>query len=91
MLRLKPATIIALDPHAAALCQAVGERLGRGFGDRGKLIQTYALRRDGSSLKFEEDLSSISDVTFDLEVARKASGRLTPEEAGDSRRGPPVG
>ncbi len=81
MQKLKPVTIIALDPHAAAFCEAVRGRLEKDFGARGRLIQTYSLINDGSTLKFESDLSATADLRFDLKAARNEAKRMEAEEA----------
>lgn len=81
MQKLKPVTIIALDPHAAAFCVAVRGRLERDFGARGRLIQTYSLIKDGNTLKFESDLAATADSRFDLLAARTEAKRMEAEEA----------
>ena len=70
MLMLKPTTIIALDPHAAAFCAAARARLERDFGARGRLIQAHALMRDeGNGLRFVSPVE-VADMSFDLQAAR---------------------
>jgi hypothetical protein len=81
MQKLKPVTIIALDPHAAGFCAAVRRRLERDFGARGRLIQTYSLIHDGNTLNFESNLTSTADLRFDLRAARSEAKRLEAEEA----------
>ncbi|HEY0408077.1 MAG TPA: hypothetical protein VGC89_20235 [Pyrinomonadaceae bacterium] len=81
MQKLKPMTILALDPHAAAFCAAVRGRLARDFGARGRLIQTHVLINDGQTLRFESDLDSVADPRFDLQAARAEAQRMTADEA----------
>ena len=66
MQRIKPTTIIALDPHAAAFCAAVGERVGRGSGGRGGFTQFRALAADGEHIRLEELPASPSAGGFEL-------------------------
>lgn len=73
--RLKPTTIITLDSHAAAFCCGVRRSLERDFGARGRLIQTHALVSENNSLRFESNLSSVSDSRFDLQVIRQEGKR----------------
>jgi hypothetical protein len=81
MLKLKPITIIALDPYAASFCESVRQRLELDFGTRGRLIQTYVLTGDGGALNFESNLAAASDPRFDLQVARTELKRPSAEEA----------
>jgi hypothetical protein len=83
MLKLKPMTILALDPHAAAFCAAVRGRLARDFGARGRLIQTHMLLGDGKTLRFESDLDAVADTRFDLRAARMEAKRMAAAEAHD--------
>ncbi len=83
MLRLKPITIIALDPHAAAFCAAVRERFKRDGKEPDHLIQMFALKRDSGSLQFEDELSLSPDYKFDLEATRNASSKKSAEQAGE--------
>jgi hypothetical protein len=78
MLRLKPITILALDPHAAAFCISVRERLARDFGSRGNLIQTQVLTSDDGTLEFTKNLENVADPRFDLEFARQQANRPEP-------------
>lgn len=82
MLRFKPITLIALDPHTAAFCEKVRFHLERDFGDRGSLIQSHALTPNKkTSVGFERDLSSVADFSFDLTAARQSTGRMSAAEA----------
>lgn len=81
MLRLKPTTIIALDPNAAAFCSAVHQRLERSFGMRGRLIQTYALKMGTDTIELVSDVDSVADSSFDLEAARERTEHINVEEA----------
>ena len=81
MIRIKPITVIALDPHAAAFCDGVQSRIEYDFGRRGRLTQMRALVVDGNSLRFEDNLSAVADTGFDLKDARNGTRRTKPEEA----------
>lgn len=82
MLKLKPITIIALDPHAASFCESVRQRLELDFGARGRLIQTYLLTGEGGKLRFDSNLAAAGDPRFDLQAVRAEAGRPSAEEAG---------
>jgi hypothetical protein len=82
VLRLKPITIIALDPHTSAFCDYLRGHLERGFGERGRLIQMQALVSDGGgALKLEANLPSIADSRFDLQAARQGTKRIGADDA----------
>ena len=80
MLRLKPTTLIALDPYTAAFCERVRSNLDRDFGARGSLIQSYALTVKGTEVAFQKDLLSIADFSFNPGATRKP-GAITADEA----------
>src|SRR2546426_6545929 len=70
MLRLKPTTIIALDPYSAGFSEIVLARFKGDFPTSGNLIQAVVLNPKEAGLSFETDLASVGDSTFDLS-ARK--------------------
>src|SRR6476661_10321467 len=80
MLRLKPTTLIALDPYTAAFCERVRSNLNRDFGARGSLIQSYALIVRDTEVGFEKDLLSVADFSFNSGGNRKP-GRITADDA----------
>jgi hypothetical protein len=66
MLRLKPTTIIALDPYSAGFAEMVLARFKRAFPTSGNLIQAVALNPGDAGLSLETDLASVGESTFDL-------------------------
>ena len=83
MLLLKPTTIIALDAHAAAFCEASCSRLERDFGTRGLLIQAHALTfTKAEGLTFDPLPSAFADPSFDLAAdgARERAWDTTEHE-----------
>ena len=83
MLKLKPITIIALDALAAGFCAEVRKRLTNKGDGRGRLIQMYVLVHDGASLRFEGDLGSVADTSFDLRLIANVSKGVSAEQAGE--------
>src|SRR5689334_15818321 len=80
MLRLKPTTLIALDPYTAAFCERVRSNLDRDFGARGSLIQSYVLTVRGTEAAFQKDLLSIADFSFNPGGTQK-SRTVSADEA----------
>jgi hypothetical protein len=84
MQSLKPTTIIALDAHAAAFCVAARARLKREYGTaRDSLIQAYLLVVEEASIRFEPNLETVADSSFDLEAARANTPRPRPPEVAE--------
>jgi|GEM_PF-829693 len=81
MLKLKPTTLIALDPHTAAFCEAIRRRLETSRGARGRLVQSSALVRDGETLRLETDVASVAVPSFDLQEMRAGSKQFEEEAA----------
>lgn len=87
MQSLKPTTIIALDAHAAAFCVAARARLKREYGAaRDSLIQAYMLVVEEASIRFEPNLETVADNSFDLEAARANTPRRKPQEVSELLR-----
>src|SRR6185436_11634772 len=83
MLKLKPTTLIALDPYSAGFCKAISERFEREFGGHRRFLQTRVLVSDGKLFILEDNLDSVADVSFDLETTRAGNKRLKAEDALD--------
>lgn len=81
MLKLKPTSLIALDPHTAAFCEAIRRGLETSRGGRDRLVQTSALVREGATLRLERDVASVAVPSFDLQEMRASSKQLKEEEA----------
>ena len=77
-MKVKPTTIIALDPHAAALCESVHIRMGQNQPALAHLVQAHALTIDqDGNLKFEPRVGDAADSRFDLTAARTERRDLT--------------
>ncbi|MEA5617727.1 hypothetical protein VB711_07735 [Cronbergia sp. UHCC 0137] len=73
----KPTTILALDPHSAALCATIKQQLQYHSIEQSQVFQAYLLTWDGLNFGFRSDLEQMTDQNFDLTKTRSHQASIS--------------